>query len=491
MKIHIKMTVLFLSALGVSFFFGNCANKQFTAPNGNSIWSPFGDVGVVPSGSNSATGLALQQTHPALAVRGLDCMSCHGQISGANVVTDFGYGSSNFLTTASFFKGSRTAFNSIQNDGNDPSTWAWQSMEVDGGSIVVPNASLSSTIAKAMFGLDTATDLPTVLATPNIAGPGVPSMVVGVTPVAGQPAVIGVSSVKISYPTQAEILALAPQELQSKTLGASAVNVSGSSTSSLSGLQASGNYVTNSGTVQCYGDVVVKGVLFLNNLNLQTDGNGCRLYVSQTVFIQGPITYSGGSANSNLQITSSSAIIMGFSAIRLGAPDTGVKLGSASSVRISGGGDNNLKTPGGPWARFSADLDSQYNPGTEPINGVAPQIFFDNIVADALLIGSALLDAGDPAATKNLVTGETLIQDGGITAGPLVAIDYTKLLLNAPHIHSRYAGNFSGVIIGDVAMLARNPTAASQVEAFSYDPVFDSVPQILPALKTNILSVTK
>ena len=74
--------------------------------------------------------------------------------------------------------------------------------------------------------------------------------------------------------------------------------------------------------------------------------------------------------------------------------------------------------------------------------------------------------------------------------GPRVAINYTGLLLNAPHVHSRYGGTFQGVIIGDVVMLARNPSQL-QLEQFSYDPVFDKVQTVLPALTTQILKLTK
>jgi hypothetical protein len=145
-----------------------------------------------------------------------------------------------------------------------------------------------------------------------------------------------------------------------------------------------------------------------------------------------------------------------------------------------------------------ASLDSQYNPGGQAINGVAPTQFFDNIVLDAISIGSGLMDAGDPAFVSNAgnVPGETLISepsDSGNSnvGGTRVAINYNGLLLNAPHVHSRYYGNLTGVIIADVAFLARNPSANIFDEVFNYDPTFNSVQYVFPALTTTILSLQK
>jgi hypothetical protein len=179
--------------------------------------------------------------------------------------------------------------------------------------------------------------------------------------------------------------------------------------------------------------------------------------------------------------------MMGMSAVRMGYM-------GPNQIRALNDGTDILTTPGGPWPRFSQNEDAEYNPSGAPINGVAASTFFDNLVLDAVSIGSALLDAGDPAAVNNLVSGESIITEPSTSSnaqdgGPRVAVNFSGLLLNAPHIHSRYGGSFKGVIIGDVAMLARNPSSSLTLEQFNYDAVFDTTPWFLPALKTTVLQV--
>jgi len=75
-------------------------------------------------------------------------------------------------------------------------------------------------------------------------------------------------------------------------------------------------YITNTAAVQCSGkDVVIDGTLLLNNLQIYAEQGGCRMYVTGSVFIEGPITYlsSGAAADptQNLQISSATSIIMG------------------------------------------------------------------------------------------------------------------------------------------------------------------------------------
>jgi hypothetical protein len=93
-----------------------------------------------------------------------------------------------------------------------------------------------------------------------------------------------------------------------------------------------------------------------------------------------------------------------------------------------------------------------------------------------------------------LVPGETIVTEpnnpgNAEDGGPRVAINYSGLLFNAPHIHSRYGGTLQGVMIGDVAMLARNPSQNVQLEQFAYDPTFDNVQIVLPALTTDVLNI--
>ena len=173
---------------------------------------------------------------------------------------------------------------------------------------------------------------------------------------------------------------------------------------------------------------------------------------------------------------------MGFSTKQMGAVQNPTPGGN---VRVTYASDNNLTEADGTisYTRFSMDLDVQYNPSNDPINGVADRQFFDQIVLDGLLIGAELVDAASSQATHNLVAGEALGSDGRIS------IDYSGLLLNAPHIHSRYAGRFTGIIVAEMAMLARNiGPGAGIYEEFYYDPSYSNIAPF-PALTTNILDI--
>jgi hypothetical protein len=475
------------ATLTLAFAFQNCSKVNFTLDNAAVGGMSANDNGGHSSGEDAA--VAIKTLKPVFAVRAMNCVACHGSF-GASIVTDFGYGGANFSVNGNPFLPSsikaaaRSAYNNVDSGGG---IGGWQSMTVQGGSIHIPKVSFSAQDSANLFGLNSATTLAQVLQWNGGINAGGRAMVDGVTPAAGQPRVVEMSKIVIGYPSEAEILSLAPA-LQAQAVGVTTIQPSGKPAPQMAGFvaDASGKFIRNSGNVTCYGDVVVKGPLFLKNLNLVTDSNGCRLYVSQSVFIQGPVTYVNGGA-SNLQITSPRAITMGLSAERMGAASSG------GSVRMY---DTNLTTAGGPWARFTVSLDAAYNPSGGAINGVPTAQYFDNIVSDAKLIGGELLDVADRAYTDNPIAGrESVIyedpsgENGGLGVNR-ISLNYEGLLLNAPHIHSRYFGDFKGVIIAEVAMLARNPSS-KVFEQFLYDPKFDSIPvgSILPALSTPIFDV--
>jgi hypothetical protein len=55
-------------------------------------------------------------------------------------------------------------------------------------------------------------------------------------------------------------------------------------------------------------------------------------------------------------------------------------------------------------------------------------------------------------------------------------IPFSRLLLNAPLVHSRYKGEFKGLVIAEFALFRLGQSA------FEFDPVFKPVP-VLPVLK--------
>ena len=54
-------------------------------------------------------------------------------------------------------------------------------------------------------------------------------------------------------------------------------------------------------------------------------------------------------------------------------------------------------------------------------------------------------------------------------------VHFERLLLNAPRIDSRYQGQFTGVVIAEVALMSLSKFS------FTFDPVFSRVP-VLPLL---------
>jgi hypothetical protein len=58
------------------------------------------------------------------------------------------------------------------------------------------------------------------------------------------------------------------------------------------------------------------------------------------------------------------------------------------------------------------------------------------------------------------------------------AVSFTRLLLNAPLVHSRYKGNFKGPVIAEVALFRLSKSS------FEFDPVFKDVPT-LPVLEDS------
>ena len=57
-------------------------------------------------------------------------------------------------------------------------------------------------------------------------------------------------------------------------------------------------------------------------------------------------------------------------------------------------------------------------------------------------------------------------------------LGFSRLLLNAPQVHSRYKGKFKGLVIAEVALFRLGKST------FEFDPIFKEV-SVLPLLKDS------
>jgi hypothetical protein len=213
----------------------------------------------------------------------------------------------------------------------------------------------------------------------------------------------------------------------------------------LTNFAKSGNYYTNlaGNWMQCDGDLFVDGVVFLNNLKLRTK-YGCRIYSTHSVFIQAPagtslrdgITYDTAvSSKPYLEITSANSVIMGLGVLTGGATCTVGVNKYTDTVTCRSHDERTLNTP--------------------TLSG-------SGALADYAMLGGAMMDVGNGAAAG----------DGHR------AVSLSHLLINAPLVHSRFSGDFKGVII------AQHMVGSLGKFSYHYDDTFTSVP-ILPQISSS------
>ena len=255
-----------------------------------------------------------------------------------------------------------------------------------------------------------------------------------------------VVEVKIGHPTEADILGLM------KDSGVTYYK-QGDDALELNHFENFGSYFGNkpNEVMTCDGDLIVNGPIFLKNLKIKTK-YGCRIYATGAVFIEGHkdsdtansaalnrpgIEYVESTAQSQLQISSARAILMG--------------LGKCTSTPEHG----TVPDEGMYGRRLTYD-----NQGFAPLGGAVKEDYYKIRPS----VDSAILqtDAGN-CANRN---------------DKRRSVNFERLLLNAPRIDSRYTGDFKGVVI------ALNSIWSLGKFSYIYDNVFDAVP-ILPMIASE------
>lgn len=364
---------------------------------------------------------ALSTIQPSLATRTTGCIMCHASVA-SNIITDFGYGGDGKGLNY-FFGGVAgvlpSGFTNAQGESMygdyDFSTGGnvnWGSAHISNSAKVIVPMAPTTGINVPQSSL--AEYLRSIFSHPSAASRNVP--------------VEEVNSLYIGAPNAQRIREAAglatPETFKFMPETTNSPALSGLE------LHSSGNYYVNNGPLICNGDLTIDGVVWLNNLQVETD-TGCRLYVTKSVFITGTIGFNSNHPLRNMQISSSRAILLGI----------------GKTCNGSAHSDSHVE-------RLTTTINSRFN-------------------------GAFTRDLGTPTEMLSLVKGDSDtipgVQDA--TCGPTGRnVSYERLLLNAPMIQSRYQGAFSGTMISEITLTSLNSLI------YAFDPVFSKT-VILPLLK--------
>lgn len=474
-KPRIRLPKAFIGALTLSLSAMGCGQLYQI-----SVQSRLEGLQIGIGGGSTTT---IRNLKPALAVRGMGCLNCHANIQG-NVVSDFGYGNSFYMEqeNSKFSQGSKIFTQSFY------SPFSMQSIEQLSGALIVPQAGVPQSLARSsnqqLTDFLSDSSMPNYFNQNNGTGSWYTYFNLGTAPstlsldqAVSHSLLTGAQNVYIGAPSVSQILAIAPNPMAVAPWVQVSANEPGAG-SSISGLTtasgSSGSYITNSGTIQCSGlDVVINGTLLLNHATFLAESGGCKLYVTGSVFIEGPIQYDSSAAkedpSQNLQISSATSIIMG-----VGLNGNAYTSGTPGQMNSQDKGPNPLhirliddaRNPLFRIAQNPSDYSNWANSVYAEANNVGA-----NLIQDASII-PAILPSGVQTATAN--SGQIRL-----------SIQFQHLLLNAPVVHSRYLGALSGVIVSELADMALGQFN------FSYDSVFSNAQvSILPALGADIVCVT-
>jgi hypothetical protein len=412
--------------------------------------------------ANISVGNPLSHLSPALAVRGMGCIQCHANVQ-SNIITDFGY-KGNGQGQDYFFNQNQSGdwYKSGGIYGDHALTF--NTMTLNSGQIIVPQANLPNKVGME-FKLATLTEY---IESQMKASVNLGTMSTKVTTV---------NSIYIGAPTDSNL----ENAFQMTGNDRFKYFKNGANSVDLSGLQDKGNYFTIKNELSCDGDLVVRGPIYIENLNLTTN-RGCRLYVIGSVFFYGELKYSNSDPDRNLQITSTKSILMGLGDVKknntyceLDVPTDPNKRNQwlRDNILLS---DSNLTNDppktNGSYTSFSRNsslytrlVDMWTVPSFFVRQNSVPLDFGNSIVDEANIIQATegqFLDASCPLASRESRN-----------------VSFERLLLNAPIIHSRYTGNFSGTVIAEYAIMSLNQFK------FEFDEVFRRV-SIFPFLDSKI-----
>jgi hypothetical protein len=378
----------------------------------------------------SAANPSIVEYEPALAVRASACITCHAKVS-PSIITDFGHGDKYFFgnhagNSLGPFSGS------IYGDffGGEANKTGWLTAEI-AKSIVVPQAGIDFDLAAAGSKISQSNYQQALHAT------SLAKYLQSLEAQKSKPAnVVEKKEVFIGAPT-AETLRARFSIDHTSGIKFKFIKTANNSPN-VNGIESSPNkeYYTNAREIICDGDLFIEGTLFLDRVTVATN-TGCRIYTTGPIFLQNEVVFrnlGGAEDKTNLQLVSSQAILMG---VGDKSCDPASKESPLSRRLVSGYAVSTFIT---------RDANSK---------SVAPKALGQIIYEQGKKIG--------------------MLEDAGCQNK---SIGFSRLLLDAPQVHSRYTGKMRGLVIAEVALFRLGKGV------FEFDPVFKNVP-VLPRLKDS------
>jgi hypothetical protein len=382
--------------------------------------------------SKQIVNATITRYEPALAVRGAGCITCHAKIHSA-FITDFGYGDPFFFGNASGgikvgpFNGNIYG-DFIAEQGK--TSWLTAEMHKE---IIVPQAPLGINPKDAAeSALNNRSSYREALRAASLKEylQALESQKTNPAPVIEKDRIFIGAPDTATLETRFGLTA-------GDTVDFKYIKNNQKDSPDIEGIELSenGNYYTNASDVVCDGDLFLRGILFLNRPSIRTN-TGCRIYTTGPIFFQNTVAFnsiSKGTDRTNLQLVSTEAVFMGVGREKCDS--------QAESDPLS---SRLLLTPAlTSIITRSADRD-----------GIQPETFAQKLYDKATLIPLEDSSCHDES------------------------ISFSRILINAPIVHSRYNGEFKGLVIAEFALFWQGKSS------YEFDPVFKEVP-VLPLLKNE------
>jgi hypothetical protein len=410
---------------------------------------------VVSATVTAVVGNIVNLMQPALAVRGISCITCHSQVA-SNVITDYGAGDPWYFDT----KTNDSFYADRLDSGNGLATLNL----LKNSTLFVPKVAAPNSVLSLSSTISSLADFVKFRFSQ------------GSTNSASQ--VQEVANLKIMIPTQSRI-----QQVFGNPTKNSVYLKDTQLSPDLKGLNYdSTNNVFIINSMICDGDLYLNAPVLLQNAQI-TSVQGCRIYAVQSVFIDGALTSLpfDGSTNHNIQILSAESIWAG----------TGPLWKSGKYCDV----DSNNKPTG--WYTYGPGFDCSSDSKNSSKASCDSFMLrtWASLTRNTLTRSNSTSTSLDSILQTYGYTGkdglfelekksiEASIKDSLYDASCGSAgrgVPMNRILLAAPYINSRYNGNVSGAIISEAAIMSLGTFT------FTFDPIFKSV-SIFSLLTTNEL----